>query len=174
MSDRNTDTNMNDMHFLSWMGKIPTPINKDTFLFGPQSMANAIYGTIVLFMVVILYFFILYLVSFIYLPIAETMKQESGMFIKFMNMMYGNPSKIKPHVDLNTIKPSDGFTTMNLGQYIPNTGPYIDSIRKSMDNNATWFQQLMNRFYMFFYIKNGAVVTTQKMNKRSFLDVRIN
>jgi len=172
MSD-NENLPGNEMHMAGRFNMI----DKNTYFLNLNNQSNSMYGAFVLLFICVLYFFIIYLVSFMYLPIAQTLPQEYGMFVKFMNMVYGNPSNFNPAtiaigVTDNT---NDAFTLINPSTTINTiqSSPWMAQWMETIDKNTKNVQDAFNRFYLKLYMKNGAISTTQPLNKRSLFDVRI-
>jgi len=130
-----------------------------------NNQSNAISATIWFLILAVFYFFIIYLVSFMYLPIAKILPQEWGMFL---NMMYGNPMNQNP---LSSSSSVQGFG--NMTDYLPDTRPYRNYLSEIVDKKTRGFQEWLNRFYLRFYTKRNAVFSIQKMNRRTLSDIKI-
>ena len=141
------------------------PVDANKYIISLNKESNVIFLSITTLVLGIIYILIIYLASFMFIPI-NTITTESNMF----GSLIVNPeSSIGVFNAFVKSKMQDGFSNITenstIQQFIINLNVIFLRIQT---NIQYWF----HRFLLFFYIKKNTIQTTKKLNQVSFMDIK--
>lgn len=140
------------------------PIDKNTYYIALNKSSNAGYLAIITLFIGMFYIIIIYLFSFIHVPI-NTISAESTMVSSFL---FSPDSTIGAFKSFVKSKCAKSFSNMESFSNISE-----NATEQFIGKLSTTIQYWFHRLLLIFYIKKNTISSTQKMNRVSFMDIKI-
>ena len=143
------------------------PVNMEDsniYILKLNNQSNAIYLAIMVLVLGILYIIVIYLFSFLFIPI-NTITTESNMF---SSLIFNPDSTINVFHKYIKSNVRDGFSNISNNSTIQNISEMVSIYTKQ---GKAFVQYWFHRMLLFFHIKNGSITNTKKINRVSFMDL---
>jgi len=140
-----------------------TTEDKNTYYIALNKTSNAGYLAISTLFIGIFYIVIIYLFSFIYIP-TDQISNESALVSSFLF----NP---KSAVDVFSKFVKTECSAEHFSNMSKNTT--IELITNKIDEFTSYIQYWFHRLLLIFYINKNTISSTQKINRISFMDIKI-
>ena len=152
---------------------IQTPINivdTNTYIIALNKSSNVVYLAICTLIIGIVYILVIYLCSFIFIPI-DTLTSESSMFSSFL---FNPESPITIFNSFVKTKMDESFSNISENSTMQNTiADFKYKINTAIHTSQSFIQYWFNRLLLFFYINKNTINTTKQLNRTSFTDLSI-
>ena len=150
-----------------------SPINKfdtNTYIIALNKSSNVVYLAICTLIIGIVYILVIYLCSFIFIPI-DTLTSESSMFSSFL---FNPESPITIFNSFVKTKMDESFSNISENSTIHNTiADFKYKINTAIHTSQSFIQYWFNRLLLFFYINKNTINSTKQLNRTSFADLSI-
>ena len=150
-----------------------SPINRfdaNTYIIALNKSSNVVYLAICTLIIGIVYILVIYLCSFIFIPI-DTLTSESSMFSSFI---FNPESPITIFNSFVKTKMDESFSNISENSTIHNTITYFKyKINTAIHTSQSFIHYWFNRLLLFFYINKNTINSTKQLNRTSFADLSI-
>ena len=141
------------------------PIDTNKYIISLNTESNVIFLSITTLVLGILYIIVIYLASFMFIPI-NTITTESSMF---GSLIINPESPISVFNSFVKQKMQDGFS--NIAENTAFQSIWIQ-FNEKWASIQSYIQYWFHRVLLFFYIKKNTIQTTKKINMVSFMDIK--
>ena len=142
----------------------------NSYIIALNKSSNVVYLAICTLIIGIVYILVIYLCSFIFIPI-NTLNSESSMFSSFL---FNPDSPITIFNNFVKSKIDESFSNISENSTLQNTiADFKYKLRTSINTVQSFIQYWFNRLLLFFYINKNTINTTKQLNRTSFADLSI-